>query len=335
MANAWNPVKLQHHLQAAVGLEFWTIPFYMAAMYSIEDPSANAYRLIQSVVYQEMLHVELAANIANAFGLSPSFGEPVYAGKNIPHLNFDLDTPNPTTEFSPYSAEIGPFDIERLNAMCLIEYPEWDTEREPDPKPKIEQYGSIGEFYAAVSAGAAAVVAQNPANLRARVHQVNLFQHFYSGFVQPPRHIVEWQPETETMIVTEGGVAGLSQVLRLMAVITSQGEGQVEGETAIPVDYQNTADDIQPEESHFTKFDGLLGIGFPATYPLKTYPTKDPKHKEQKAAQERLKRNFATFRAQLEQLFRTGELPHTFGVEMATLGGNILRCWQLGVVPTF
>jgi hypothetical protein len=31
------------HLQAAVDLELWTIPFYMAAMYSIQDPATDAF----------------------------------------------------------------------------------------------------------------------------------------------------------------------------------------------------------------------------------------------------------------------------------------------------
>lgn len=345
MSDGWNQATLQQHLQAAVDLEFWTIPFYMAAMYSLEDPSGQPYRLIQSVVYQEMLHVQLASNIANAFGLSPTFGEPVYKGKKIPHLQFDLDVPNPTTLYSPYSAEIGPLDTERINAFCLIEYPEWDTASEPAPRANIEEYGSIGEFYTALAAGMEAVVRKNPSCLRGNVKQVNLFERFYSAFTEPKTAITQYKPETQAMCITEGGLQGLRQALRLLEVVTSQGEGQTEGETAIPNDYRNTTDDVEPVAAHFTKFNGLrnsipllqnVSPGYPLkTYPLKSYPRKDPKAKEQKEAQERLARNFKKFRRLLGELFRGGSLPATFGVEMATLGGNILRCWQLGAVPTF
>jgi hypothetical protein len=50
----------------------------MAAAYSIKDQGEEAFQLVLSVVNQEMLHVQLAANIANAYGLSPVFKSPVY-----------------------------------------------------------------------------------------------------------------------------------------------------------------------------------------------------------------------------------------------------------------
>jgi hypothetical protein len=340
MSVGWNRATLHKHLQAAVDLEFWTIPFYMSAMYSIVEPSDPAYQLTQSVVFQEMLHVQTAANVANAFGLSPTFKEPVYEGKKIPHLKFNLDTPNPTEEFRPYSAEIGPFDIERLNAFCLIEYPEWDTEREPSPRARMEEYGSIGEFYTALTIGCAAVVAQDPENLEGDVKQIDLFRRFYNAYVSPTTTPVFNPIGTSRMCVTEGGDLGLDQVLRLLDVVTSQGEGQTEGNAVIPTAYQNTADDVEPPATHFTKFFGMLqaiqnGQPFPQTYPLKKHPPKSRERREQTAAQERLKKNFAKFRRLLETMFGGGVLPDNFGVEMAMLGGNILRCWQLGVVPTF
>jgi hypothetical protein len=108
----WDLRHLHDHLQGVIDVELWTIPFYMVAMYSIKDPSSDAMRLIQSVVHQEMLHVQLACNIANSYGYAPHFSTPVYQGKEIPHLSFDLDTPNPTESFMPYTAELGALDIE-------------------------------------------------------------------------------------------------------------------------------------------------------------------------------------------------------------------------------
>ncbi|MBL8151593.1 MAG: hypothetical protein JNN15_16835, partial [Blastocatellia bacterium] len=56
----WTLEDLQSHLQAAIDLEFWTIPFYMSAMFSIKDPSSRTYQLVRSVVNEEMLHLQLA-----------------------------------------------------------------------------------------------------------------------------------------------------------------------------------------------------------------------------------------------------------------------------------
>jgi len=50
--DAWNLKHLHAHLQYAVSLELWTIPFYMSALFSIRDRSSPAFQLIQSIVNQ-------------------------------------------------------------------------------------------------------------------------------------------------------------------------------------------------------------------------------------------------------------------------------------------
>src|SRR5687768_6750350 len=87
--------------QAAVNVELFTIPLYMSTMYSIHGmhqinsknqtfymgrewpgmapkampgtPNAQAFNLIFSVFIQEMLHLQIASNIATALGVQPSF----------------------------------------------------------------------------------------------------------------------------------------------------------------------------------------------------------------------------------------------------------------------
>ena len=87
--------------QAAVSVELFTIPLYMATMYSIqgthqinsqdityykgrqwpgmstsahpESHEEEAFNLIFSVFIQEMLHLQMAANLATAIGASPCF----------------------------------------------------------------------------------------------------------------------------------------------------------------------------------------------------------------------------------------------------------------------
>jgi hypothetical protein len=310
----WTLDSLWSHLQGVVDLELWTIPYYLTAMYSIQDPSSDAYQLIQSIVYQEMLHAQLACNIANAYGYSPLFTPPVYAGHDVPHLRFSLDTPNPTQTFRPYSAELGPLDVRRINTMCLIEYPEWDTERTPDLRPRREEYGSIGEFYAAVRAG----MTELRDDVRGGIRQVDQFRFYYAGFSQPT--------------ITRDGYDGYQQAMTLTDVITDQGEGQTQGDADVPAAYRNTADGLAESWPHFRKFMSIRAqSSLPETFDGDVEP---PPGSPGEAAQQRLIRDFAVFLQTLEALFR-GERPANFGPLMAKLGGDILTCWQNGAIPRF
>jgi hypothetical protein len=332
----WTLEQLQEHLQAAVDLEFWTIPYYMAAAYSIKDQGEKAFQLILSVVNQEMLHVQLAANIANAYGLKPLFKCPVYEGTHIPHLNFSLDDPDPRTLFPSARAEIGQLDIARLQGFCLVEYPFWDTGHPVDANPDIAVYGSIGEFYQAVTVGAT----QLKDHIKP-VNQVNSFKRFYADFEQPT--------------ITIEGADGLALVANLVDAITSQGEGtqrpaglkshpkhpnlpdiasyfQSASNPPIKKQFRNTADDIEPSWPHFEKFYSLIQGGvLPETYAAERFPREGtPGY----AAQLRLVENFTKFRWAMTELFAGKPVPQ-FYVHMVTLAGNILACWQNGAVPAF
>jgi hypothetical protein len=313
-APTWDLAHLQAHMQGVVDLELWTIPYYMSAMYSIEDPASATYALIQDIVHEEMLHVQLASNIANASGLQPCFRPPAYQGRTVPHIDFALDKPNPTQEYTPFSAEIGPLDLERLNTMCLIEYPLWDTERQPDLRQDQDQYGSIAEFYDAVRSGLYVLRGQ----LRGGVNQVDEFRFFYNDFPDPR--------------IDFDGDDGYLQAVGLIDFITDQGEGQSAGDTAVAVEHQNTADGVHESWSHFKKFSTIRALGsLPATYHgVADPPAGSPGHR----AQERLVADFAAFLQTLESLF-SGRESTEFGVQMAKLGGDILTCWQRGAIPRF
>jgi hypothetical protein len=308
----WDIDHLHRHLQGVVDLELFTIPFYMSVLYSIKDPSCDAYRMIQSAVYQEMLHAQLAANVANAFGYSPKFKAPVYEGQNIPYVDVTLDDPNPAMLFTPFSVEIGPLDQQRLNAMCLIEYPEWDTGRQPDPREDIASYGSIGEFYAAVAIGMNVL----RDDVRGNVNQIDEFGPFYKNFPQPT--------------VTDDGVAGYKQALRLFGLILDQGEGQTSGDAYVSIDHRNTADGFQDDWPHYEKFSWIRQQPqLPATYAADSQP--GPAGLK---AQQTLIRDFGAFMHTLDELFSGGS-PANFGSLMATIGGEVLTCWQNKAVPRF
>jgi hypothetical protein len=309
----WTLPHLHAHLQAAAELEAWTIPYYMAAMFSIVDRSSPAYELIQSVVHQEMLHLQLVANVANAYGYSPVLGAEAFAYQGtIPHLDFALDPVNPTQQFTPYSAEIGPLDQERINGMCLVEYPEWATGGKPDLRDDVSEYGSIGEFYDALEYGARLLA---PAIVGGR-NQVDLFSAFYRDLPK--------------LTVDATGPEGMAEVALLIDVIRDQGEA-AKAADAIAAPFRNTADDSHPDLSHYDKFRQIREQALP-----RTYPVRDPSEYDADD-QKRLRilaEDFASLRAALGDLF-AGRNPAGFAPLMVTIGGNILACWKSQVTPKF
>jgi len=151
--------------QAAIDVELFTIPLYMTSLYSIEgyreinsaaDPefphgplykgrlwpgaapvatpsSANeaAFNMMFSIFIEEMLHLQMAANMAAVIGVEPSFTSaalqsPAYGwvcyGKEqsvIPHI---IDLTDTTNENVP--VELGPLDVTRLQLFLAIEQDE-------------------------------------------------------------------------------------------------------------------------------------------------------------------------------------------------------------------
>ncbi|AOT10661.1 ferritin-like domain-containing protein [Pseudoalteromonas luteoviolacea] len=302
----WTLPALQAHLQWAVDVELYTIPFYMSAMYSIKDQSTEAGRLIKSVVNQEMLHMQSAANIANAYGTKLKIQAPLY-GAEIPHLDFDLDEPNPKNIYHPYSTAIGAFDIQRLNTMCIIEYPDWSGS---NSLQATDEYGSIGELYDAIAHGCELLKECIIGNHK----QVNHFERFY--------------PDTQ-LTITDSKEKGLPQVNNLINLIVDQGEGIKKDEQYIPPEYQNRVDDIQPTWDHYEKFTYLLKQPLPDTYPIQAYG-----ERQRKLQQIQLS-HFNEFLEIMNQTFTTGKTPDDFPTVMYKNGAAIAACWQNGVLPMF
>lgn len=120
---------LQKHLQALVTVEFLTIPLYLTAVYSFTNvalsfspdgkstPLYDAQQEVLSVAVQEMLHLQLACNICNAFGVTPQIPQlNVKPGEVIvvPHLE-----PQPGVKFTTTIGNLP--DV--LDALIAIEKP--------------------------------------------------------------------------------------------------------------------------------------------------------------------------------------------------------------------
>jgi hypothetical protein len=132
--------QLRGWLQKAIDVEHFTIPPYLCALWSLKDglsgPNSEAYRIIRSVVMEEMLHMILAANILNAVGGTPRI---------IPDPKL-----RPYPKLMPYSAigfqvDLLKFSKGAVNTFLRIERPAERVDSPPDG-----EFWSIGEMYATV-----------------------------------------------------------------------------------------------------------------------------------------------------------------------------------------
>jgi Ferritin-like len=100
--------SLREHLQWAIELEHATIPPYLCALYSM-DPGCNleAAELVSSVLFEEMLHMTLAANLLNAVGGRPRIDIPrMLPGYPRPLPHGDRSFEIPLLRFSPEALQI-------------------------------------------------------------------------------------------------------------------------------------------------------------------------------------------------------------------------------------
>lgn len=142
---------LKQHLNALVQVEFLTIPLYLTAVYSFTEaalayspdggtttPLFDAQQEVLSVAIQEMLHLQLASNMCNAFGVTPQIpqlnakpGEVIV----VPHLE-----PTPGTKFTTTIGNLP--DV--IAALIAIEKP---VESAFPPPNQQVIYQSIAELY--------------------------------------------------------------------------------------------------------------------------------------------------------------------------------------------
>jgi hypothetical protein len=185
--------------QAAIDVELFTIPLYMTSLYSIEGmheingannklylgrlwpgskskaapatDNERAFNIVFSVFIQEMLHLQMAANMASVVGARPDFtsaalqderhGWTCYGpGKSVIPNIIDLkDTVN-----EDVTVNVGPLDKDIIRLFLAIEQPEEDARQaiKPDkvadyfPKAPFEgweigdplpMFGTIGWMY--------------------------------------------------------------------------------------------------------------------------------------------------------------------------------------------
>ena len=174
----WTKENLAKALNVAVAVEMFTIPVYLSAACSIQDannyrskktievslptPGGNSeiasvkekfspYNVIMSVAVQEMFHLTMACNLANALGIRPDLTAP------------DLNTPPSCLtgiKGMPVKGNLSTL----IDTMLAIEapdpkyhYDETPTNNDPThfqgPTQYQEEYDSIGDLYHAIAYG--------------------------------------------------------------------------------------------------------------------------------------------------------------------------------------
>jgi hypothetical protein len=131
---------LKASLQAAIQLEFMTIPPYLCAMWSIKDAKHPVRLMIRDIVRQEMEHMGLACNLLNTIGGTPSINTPAAAPRYPGTLPGGI---HPELKVS-----LGPLSKGAVHDVFMeIEYPS----TAPLDIAQKSSHPTIGAFYDAIA----------------------------------------------------------------------------------------------------------------------------------------------------------------------------------------
>lgn len=265
--------------QAAVEVELFTIPLYMSALYSIsgfhqinsagatyykgrqwpgcaptaEPQTANerAFNTIFSVFIQEMLHLQLASNMATTIGVTPVFTSPALVDERngwicygptltvIPHIIDLTDTEN----YADVKVNVGAVDEPTLKLFLAIEEPESDTKinhlkskhkyfpKVPfdsfDPQKGLPLFGTIGYMYWCYYAYLQIEYSDNTTLWQSvyqssDAQQNDLFNTYIAG-----GHPMREYPGMEATVANVYPDIAHRQMTQMMDAICDQGEGAV------------------------------------------------------------------------------------------------------------
>lgn len=267
------PEKLYSHLYMAAQLEMSTIPLYLYAGYSITTqnasqwaPGPGAFRLIKSIVIEEMLHLSLARNLIIAIGYGDyiSFCDPLF----LPTY------PSPMLNRIPkLELKLAPLSRELVKKVFM----ELELPAKPDAAPESDEYHTIGQFYKAIYDGftrLCGVDKAHPGGDPARIRE--LFKHNRLDL------------QYVTAYWNEGGggepqlVHDLRSALTAINTIVEQGEGMDPDQQKVPLDPEDPSDPQARksglfEDPHYVKFrriaQGWEPIG--EVYPVPENPRVD------------------------------------------------------------
>ncbi|MCE7001105.1 ferritin-like protein [Saccharothrix sp. S26] len=257
------------HLYDAARLELSTIPLYLYAAYSIETENVSqwsagpgAFRLIKSIVIEEMLHLSLVRNLIVAIG----YGDRV----EFRNKEFVPAFPSPMLHRVPeLELKLAPLTTDLVRDVFMpLELPE-----KKDAPPESDEYQTIGQFYKAIFDGFQWLcgVGEDGRDGPDPAKEKELFRH--------NRLDLQY---TNTYWNEGGGgapvlVHDLTSALTAINVIVEQGEGMDPDQQEVPIDPEDPKQDLATglfEAPHYVKFkriaDGWEPIG--TVYPVPENP---------------------------------------------------------------
>ena len=264
--------------QAAIDVELFTIPLYMTSLYSIQGmhqitsqgndfykgrlwpgpaPTANpqtanekAFNIIFSVFIQEMLHLQLASNIATALGVkrplytssalqSPTHGWICY-GPHLTVIPYIIDLQD-TKEHKDVVVNLGPVSADQLKLFLAIEEPEKVAKDYIDPD-KLHKYfptvpfdgwtgheplpmfGTIGWMYQCYKDYLDIEYSDGTTLFGAVFNPLAQQNDMFNNFVAGGHPMREFMGFESTVALTYPDIAK-QQMVQMMNAITDQGEG--------------------------------------------------------------------------------------------------------------
>jgi hypothetical protein len=263
--------------QAAVDVELFTIPLYMTSLYSIQGMHAitgqgndfyqgrlwpgsktsaspktandQAFNLVFSVFIQEMLHLQMAANMATVVGVNPSFtatalqddrhGWTCYGPSNsiIPNI-IDLKD---TVAHEDVPVNVGPLSETLVRLFLAIEQPEIDAKanikpgKEDDyfptvpfatwkPGQPLPMFGTIGWMYQCYYDYLSLTYTDGSTLWDAVFKSTAVQNDLFNSFSSPGHPMREFMGFETTIATTDKAIA-YEQMIAMMDAITDQGEG--------------------------------------------------------------------------------------------------------------
>jgi Ferritin-like len=215
------------NLQLALAIELAVLPPYFYACWSIKPPSAGgsvaaaeASRTIRSVLYQEMLHLAMSANILNALGERPKLNTQLmkYPGSLPGHVQ--------TGEYA-FPVGLCRLSAATIDTFMKIERPEWDVHPTPG-----DDWVTLGAFYGKIKAQLEAL----PADAFRHGRQLPTHDNPAPGYLRP---------------VNDIGSAKLA-----IDAIIAQGEGHRPAKPGESTAFDYRRDDAR-EVAHYYKFETI------------------------------------------------------------------------------
>ncbi|MBX3481374.1 MAG: hypothetical protein KF842_13330 [Caulobacter sp.] len=262
--------------QMAVNVELFTIPLYMTSLYSIQgfhpitgantnfyqgrlwagakttaEPTTDndmAFNIVFSVFIQEMLHLQMAANMATAIGVNPTFTGAPLQDDNGGWLCYGPDKSvipgiidlKDTKAHEDVAVNVGPLDEDTLRLFLAIEQPE-KLAREnikPDKEEKyfpavpfdgwkigdaLPMFGTIGSMYQCYY-DYLSLNYDDGKTMWDEVFNPAAVQNDLFNFTSDSHPKREFDNFETTIALSDPRIA-FNQMVQMMDAITDQGEG--------------------------------------------------------------------------------------------------------------